>query len=65
MSRYSLLMNSAKRMLSEDEAGDYVGCPVDALAMFPEKFSELRFGTLKCEVLSDFQTSLPPAKALA
>jgi hypothetical protein len=27
MSRYSLLMHSAKRMLSEDEAGDYVGCP--------------------------------------
>jgi hypothetical protein len=47
MSRYSLLMNSAKRMLSEDEAGDYVGCPVDALAMFPEKFSELRFGHAK------------------
>ena len=31
----------------------------------PHASASLAFATLKCEVLSDFQTSLPPAKALA
>jgi hypothetical protein len=55
-----------RNRLAEGHLGrDFAVAIADTLAMFFEKFGSLACATLKCDVLSDFQTSLPPAKALA